>query len=301
MPVSVQALTNRQTCTPMDCRMMNAEPSTMKGSHRRVVAICCAALGAASMFAMPQQAVAAPGDATSVIELRQYKIVHGKRDEMIRLFESAFIDSQEAVGIRIIGLFRDTEDPNRFVWLRSFDNMAARGKALNDFYFGPVWKARRGEANPLLDDNDNVLLLRSAGADPAFDGLTTHRPRDASAPGKPGLVILTIYYLWKSPDEGFADFFRAKMQPALDRVGLSTMATLVQETSPNNFPQLPIRTGEKLLVWVTRTDGLAQYAAAMQRVRESPGWHEVELAMTDYLERQPQVLRLAPTSRSILR
>jgi quinol monooxygenase YgiN len=103
-----------------------------------------------------------------VIELRQYKIVAGKRDALIDLFERHFVDSQEALGNRLVGQFRDLDDPNRFTWIRAFEDMDHRGKALTDFYFGPVWQAHRAEANPLLDDNDNVLLLRPAQAGSGF-------------------------------------------------------------------------------------------------------------------------------------
>jgi quinol monooxygenase YgiN len=268
---------------------------------RRSVIAWCTALAATGNLAFAESGQAGPADAPAVVELRQYKIVHGKREEMIRLFESAFIESQEEVGIQIVGVFRDLDDPNRFVWLRSFVSMTARGKALNDFYYGPVWKARRGEANPLLDDNDNVLLLRNAGTDLAFRGQVERPSKAAIGTGPPGLVVVTIYYLWKAPVEGFADFFRTQMQPAFEGVGLRTVASLIQDGSPNNFPQLPVRSGEKLLVWITRTGSLAQYDAAMRRLKRLPRWHEIDLALMDQLERAPQVLRLSPTSRSALR
>ncbi len=61
------------------------------------------------------------------------------------------------------GQFADLDDPDRFVWIRGFDDMAAREKTLSEFYFGPVWQAHRDEANPMLVDNDNVLLMRNPG------------------------------------------------------------------------------------------------------------------------------------------
>ena len=113
---------------------------------------------------------AAPASASPhpVLELRQYKIVHGKRDAFIALFERKFIESQEELGIRLVGQFRDIDDPDRFVWLRAFGNMDDRGRLLNAFYSGPVWQANRNVANPMLDDNDNVLLLRPAAPSLAF-------------------------------------------------------------------------------------------------------------------------------------
>ncbi len=69
----------------------------------------------------------------SVVELRQYTLHDGTRERLIDLFENEFIESQEALGIRVIGPFRDLEDPNRFVWLRGFPDMNERGRMLSAF------------------------------------------------------------------------------------------------------------------------------------------------------------------------
>src|SRR5215813_8306690 len=94
-----------------------------------------------------------------IVELRQYTLHPGQRDVLIALFEHAFIEAQEAVGITVIGQFRDLDDPNRFVWLRGFSDMDQRLAALQAFYGGPVWQAHREAANATLVDSDNVLLL----------------------------------------------------------------------------------------------------------------------------------------------
>jgi hypothetical protein len=45
-----------------------------------------------------------------VVELRQYTLHAGRRDELIELFEREFIETQEALGMRVIGQFRDLDD-----------------------------------------------------------------------------------------------------------------------------------------------------------------------------------------------
>src|SRR5690242_17717944 len=94
-------------------------------------------------FAATDAAEAAP----SVLEVRQYKIFPGKREQMIEVFDGKLIEGQEQVGMRVLGQYRDLDDPNRFTWLREFPNFEMRAKALTDFYTGPVWKEHRGEAN----------------------------------------------------------------------------------------------------------------------------------------------------------
>ena len=63
---------------------------------------------------------------TEVFELRQYTLHPGKRDTLIELFEREFIEPQEAAGMHVIAQFRDLDDPDRFVWIRSFPDMAAK-------------------------------------------------------------------------------------------------------------------------------------------------------------------------------
>src|SRR5947207_14428600 len=75
-----------------------------------------------------------------VVELRQYTLHPGKRDVLIDLFDREFVETQEALGIKVIGQFRDPDHTDRFVWLRGFRDMTSRAKALSDFYGGPVWK-----------------------------------------------------------------------------------------------------------------------------------------------------------------
>jgi hypothetical protein len=65
-----------------------------------------------------------------IVELRQYTLVPGGREELISLFEREFIETQEATGIIVIGQFRDLNNPDRFVWLRGFNDMKVRLPAL---------------------------------------------------------------------------------------------------------------------------------------------------------------------------
>jgi hypothetical protein len=254
---------------------------------------------AATGLAMAAPAAAQEPVAHAVLELRQYKIFPGRRDEMVEVFERHFVDSQEALGMRLVGQFRDLDDPNRFTWLRTFPDMATREKQLNAFYFGPVWQAHRGEANPLLDDNDNVLLLKPATPALAFAPPKGPRPDPA---GEGGLVVATIHYLWKDPTEGFTAFFADRIAPELEAAGLPVLGAYVPENAQNTFPQLPVRQHEKVFVWFTRAEHAGAYEAARRRLLARPAWRSaLRPALAGHEERHAQVLRLAPTPRSRLR
>jgi hypothetical protein len=267
----------------------NRERSKMILAKLLLASVITAAPGAGS-----SAAAAAPDD-HPVLELRQYKIVHGDRDKFIAFFEQKFVESQEDLGLRIIGQFRDARDPDRFTWIRSFDNMTAREKGLNAFYFGPVWKANRDVANPMLDDNDNVLLLRPATPELAF---ARQARGDVTAPA--GVVLANIEYLWKAPDEGFTKFFRDELMPALTAAGIHVIAGYVPEEAENNFPRLPVRR-EKVFVWFARADSEAALKSALKKLEESKGARPAIERLRDFEEREPQRLWLHPTARSALR
>ena len=259
------------------------------------------ALFVSSFLGMGNPAAGAPPSSTPVVELRQYKIVAGKRDAFVKLFEDKFVDSQEELGVRLVGQFRDKDDPNRFVWIRQFADRAARVGALQAFYFGPVWKANRETANPMLDDNDNVLLLRPAYPGSGFAEPSTKRPAGAESTA-PGLVVATIYYLWKDPNEAFSSFFEKQLAPAFASAGLPVLGSFVTETTPNDFPRLPVRQSEKVFVTFTRVPDIAAYEKGVGRLHADPRWRSsLARRLFDFEERSPQVLRLQPTPRSRLR
>src|SRR6476619_2239599 len=85
-----------------------------------------------------------------IIELRQYTLHPGQRDVLIDLFDRELVEPQERVGMRVHGQFRDEDRPDRFVWLRGFDDMPARDAGLDGFYNGPVWRVHRRAANATM-------------------------------------------------------------------------------------------------------------------------------------------------------
>ena len=112
-----------------------------------------------------------------IVELRQYTLHPGKRHVLIDLFDQQFIEPQEALGMKVIGQFRDVDNRNRFVWLRGFRDMPSRAQALKDFYGGPVGKAHREAANATMIDSDNVLLLHPATPTSGFSLGSKTRPQ----------------------------------------------------------------------------------------------------------------------------
>ncbi|MFC6657325.1 NIPSNAP family protein [Roseibium salinum] len=130
-----------------------------------------------------------------VIELRRYRLQPGTRETLIKLFDREFIEPQEEAGMRVIAQFRDLDDPDCFVWLRGFEDMEKRRKALGTFYAGPVWARHKHEANGTMVNSDNVLLLRPASAQATLFPVRKTRPPRTAGGDRTGLVIATIAYL----------------------------------------------------------------------------------------------------------
>jgi quinol monooxygenase YgiN len=237
-----------------------------------------------------------------IVELRQYTLHPGKRDVLIDLFDREFIETQEAVGIRVIGQFRDLSDPNRFVWLRGFRDMPSRAQALKDFYGGPIWKLHRDAANATMIDSDNVLLLHPALPTSGFPIENDDRPRPGADEASNALFVATIYCFDAPGYAGFTDFFEHTLKPVLTAAGVSILASFVTENSVNTFPALPVREGEHVFVWFTRFEDRAAYERHATALSRSQRWQDaVSVELGRRLKDAPEVLRLSPTARSRLR
>jgi hypothetical protein len=210
----------------------------------------------------------------AIFEIRNYVMQPGRTREFIRYFEENFLFSQRDEGMDVLGQFEVVGEPDRFVWIRRFEDMESRLRGLSGFYGGPYWKARRTTANEMIVDSDHVHLLRSVGPADALTGGLSLEDRASEPAGE-------------VPDGGLVavDFYRAE-PGGLGRVieafeGYEVPGRFVTETAVNDFPALPVIQEENLFVVISaRGEG-----EAAPRV---PG-AEVETML------------LRPTARSLIR
>jgi hypothetical protein len=236
-----------------------------------------------------------------VTELRRYTLHPGRRDELIALFDREFVETQEAVGMQIIGQFYDLDDPNQFVWLRGFNDMSAREGSLHAFYSGPIWRAHRDAANATMIDSDNVLLLRPVHPGSGFSLKNETRPPRGSRTPRTGFVSVTIYYFNKPATVDFIRYFENTMQPELIKAGGSVLAYFVTEDSPNTYPSLPVREGEQVFIWFAGFPDQESHKSHLAKLRESKLWNaDIAKFLKKHLQGKPEVLRLTPTPRSWL-
>jgi hypothetical protein len=203
----------------------------------------------------------------TVIELRQYTLRPGTRDAFTALFAANLVEPQERAGIAVLGQFHDPDRPDLFVWLRGFPDMEARRRALHAFYDGPVWAAHRDEANAMMLDSDDVLLLQPVGPGPFPD--TT---LEAAA--------ITVHVDNVAPADAaeFARRHAAVVAPALRKAGGRPLPLLATLNAVNTFPRLPVREHEHVIVSLV---AFADLATADQAAASQPG----------------QRLRLTPAAR----
>ncbi len=234
----------------------------------------------------------------AVLDLRQYTLKPGRRDALINIFDSHFVDGQEEVGMHIVGQFRDLDDPDRFVWMRAFDSFDARAAALPAFYYGPVWQAHRDRANDTMIDSDDALLLSPILLSAGYPHHGTPR---AAAGFSDSVVGITVFYRDRPVDLPLRQQVFQQVAPELAAAGGEPIAMFVTDPSENNFPALPLRE-ENVVVWINRFDDDDSYAAFQDRLTRSAAWRDRVLpALMPTAKQDLQQLRLRPTARSHLR
>jgi hypothetical protein len=236
----------------------------------------------------------------TAIELRDYLMQPNQRDVLIELFEREFIEAQEALGMRVIGHFRDLDRPDHYVWLRGFADMPARQRGLEGFYSGATWLAHRNAANATMIDSDDVRLLHYARPTWALASPAAPRPhRDAEAAVPSSLYLLFVASLPVPADDVFRRGFERDALPLLRECGLMPSAVFETEPAANNYPRLPVRTDVPVFAWLSRAPTVAAADQALARLDASPRWCGVVLPrlQAGSLLR----MRLQPAARSLLR
>jgi hypothetical protein len=236
----------------------------------------------------------------NVVELRQYTLHPGTQKAFTALFEGTFTEPQEATGMTVIGEFEDLDRPNHFVWMRGFQDMVARVTELDRFYQGEVWHAHRDEANGSIEDSGNVLLLQTTSATFGLDNLPA-RPPLGSDPSPAGLVVVTLYYTAANDARRFGSEFERTFPDLAATQGARTLAVYVTSMEPNNYPRLPVRSGEAIVVWIAGFANATAYVNFETKIAKSEHWIARWNAARAQLSRDPEVLRLVPTAGSRLR
>ena len=93
-----------------------------------------------------------------IVEVRTYTIKPELRQRFIDLWEARTKPLQLSLGMGVIGPYLDLENPDRFVWLRTFPSMEERERMKRALYESDEWT---GELEvmimPMLEEFTSVL------------------------------------------------------------------------------------------------------------------------------------------------
>jgi hypothetical protein len=99
-----------------------------------------------------------------IVEVRSYRIKPGRRQEFIQFFETRAVPALRSYGMLVLGPLLNLENPNKFVWLRSFPSLEERDPMKDAFYESDLWKGElEAIAMPMLESYDVILCETSAG------------------------------------------------------------------------------------------------------------------------------------------
>lgn len=223
-----------------------------------------------------------------VIELRNYLLEAGRTGDFLRYFEEHFLFSQRDEGMHVLGQFAVVDQPDRFVWIRAFADMAARLRGLRGFYGGHFWQARRDVANAMMREHHDVHLLRPLGPVDAVTAGASLEDRGSEPPGvlppEAGVVVLDFLRTAPGGLARLVDVFEQEMRPALIEGGHRSSRT----SSPSSHPttirdcrssRTPPCSSSSLRTRIRRTtSGCEPMAVAPARssgtgVRRRPPWY----------------------------
>lgn len=228
----------------------------------------------------------------TVFELRRYTLKPGARETLIRVFDTHLVETQEAVGMSVVCQFRDPAAPDQFVWFRGFADQETRTRALPAFYGGPVWAQHGPAANETMLAWHDVLMLKPAAPGSGFDTRGLERRPPGAADLEDGhAYLVAIHHLAPDATDDEAALAAKAVADAAGSAGGRMLASLISDRSENGFRRLPVREGECVTVALVRpavAQAIPALEAALSAVATGGG-------------RAPDIARLAPTARSLLR
>ncbi|MES2070683.1 MAG: NIPSNAP family protein [Pseudomonadota bacterium] len=231
-----------------------------------------------------------------VVEFRRYIIKKDGREQFALYFESYFPEAFQQLGAIAFGQFFERGHGQGFTWLRGFQSMDARAVVNSAFYYGQVWKEHRSTLNNLIEDSDNVYLMRplspgrGVAVMPAVDPI--HEPKGAQ-----GILVAQLFAVKAGNIDRFAE--QAEQVFARYRAaGIREAGVLVTLDAPNNFPQLPVRSDGPYLLWL----GLARDQQMLDSAWTPLAAQSLHsLAAGGLLTQTPEQIVMDPAQRSRLR
>ncbi len=218
---------------------------------------------------------------TPIVELVSQHFATGERDRMVALFERQVADVQEALGASVLGSFTVAGQPDRFIWMRGFSDMAARRAALGRPNTGAGWPLVPDPYNAKPAPEDEVHLLRAVTPEHGVAGLRRLPRTGEVIDSQPyTLVISEVRY------QEWIGSFHLWSRLFLRKAGADPLASFATLEQFNDLPEVPVSRD--------RTMHVALIAGDMPLP-------PLPSELRDRLRGEPEILTLVPTARSRLR
>lgn len=96
-----------------------------------------------------------------LLEIRTYTLQPGRREEFVAFFENDVMPAMQDVGMSLYGPFVSEEDPNVFVYLRTFRDEAQRHQQASAFYASDAWLGSMRDRALAMEQSYEVAVVTS--------------------------------------------------------------------------------------------------------------------------------------------
>jgi hypothetical protein len=194
-----------------------------------------------------------------IIELRNYLLRPGQRDYFIDSLEIKIIDTLNARGNYVLGQYRIKDAPDNFLWIRGFNDMTSRLEALNGFYSSEYWKKHVSIPRKYVVGYTNVSN-RKVDSTAGFEMDWFGRQK--------GLAVVDFYVANEMRTQ-LVDFVSTFYDSAMRASGVKDVSYWISESTPNDYPNLPVFQDKNLLVTITFFKDELQYNNTKKKIEKS--------------------------------
>jgi hypothetical protein len=108
-----------------------------------------------------------------LIELRQYRMHPGQRDNWVRFMNEVIVPFQKSKGMKVLGMWVAEEDPDLFVWMREFENQEELERQYEAVYQSDFWKTEVAPKAATMNNREKMVITRLVPATEVPAGTAT--------------------------------------------------------------------------------------------------------------------------------
>ena len=199
-----------------------------------------------------------------VLELRNYVIPEGGRDQFIDSFKVSIEDYQNRNGAYVLGLYKVKDAENNFFWFRGYESMAARKKSMEDVYSSQYWAGVARMTQKFVINFHNVHLLKpfDINTGDSVSGI------DATWFDKPKGIAVIDFYIGNGTRSEVISYLQQTYHNLLISAGVKDITYWIAEEQPNNYPQHPVFQDGNLLVSISVFRNENEYRSVKNKLAE---------------------------------